>query len=39
MKRLIETVSRIRAGLRLECLGDFVAEDNPICVVEPRWSI
>ncbi len=34
MKRFIEEVSRTQVSLLPECLDDFVAEDNPIRVVE-----
>lgn len=34
MKRFIEEVSRAQVSLLPECLDDFVAEDNPIRVVE-----
>lgn len=34
MKRFIEEVSRAQVSSFPECLDDFVAEDNPICVVE-----
>lgn len=34
MKRFIEEVSRAQVSLLPECLDDFVAEDNPIRVIE-----
>lgn len=34
MKRFIEETSRAQVSLLPECLDDFVAEDNPIRVVE-----
>ncbi|WP_285647903.1 transposase, partial [Pseudomonas sp. NBRC 100443] len=34
MKRFIEEASRTQVSLLPECLDDFVAEDNPIRVVE-----
>lgn len=34
MKRFIEEASRTQVSLLPECLDDFVAEDNPIRVVD-----
>ncbi len=34
MKRFIEGVSRDQASFLPECLDDFVAEDNPVRVVD-----